>query len=82
MGGKTFAECTQLCLDREGCEFFSYQHDSTRQCLLKGGHCCATRTTNSYPWETYRLKASKLRAESKADTCCTRTYTEGLLNKC
>ena len=40
VGGKTFAECTQLCLDSEGCEFFSYQHDSTRQCLLKGGHCC------------------------------------------
>ena len=57
--GYTVDTCGVRCRQTSGCTGFSFQHDSTGQCLLST-NACASRTTNNWPWKGYAITSVSL----------------------
>ena len=58
-GGYTVDTCATRCRQTSGCNGFSFQDDSTGQCLLSMNGC-ASRTTNTFPWRGYSITSVAL----------------------
>ena len=57
--GYTVDTCATRCRQTSGCNGFSFQDDSTRQCLLSMNGC-ASRRTNNWPWKGYAITSIAL----------------------